>query len=123
LLCYLLGIDNEERFFKSAERGSIFENMVIMEAIKQLALQTSRSQCFFYRTASGVEVDLIIEKDNHVDAYEIKLVKTLDREMAQSLALFRKDHKVRQAQLISLQEKKSPLLEGIEGIHWSDFRC
>jgi len=123
LLCYLLGIDSEERFFKSSERGSIFENMVIMEAVKQLSAQTNRSQCFFYRTASGVEVDLIVEKENHLDAYEIKLAKTLDREMAQSIALFRKEHKVRRSQIISLQEKNMPLLEGIEGVHWSAFSC
>lgn len=121
LLCYLLGIDTEERFFKSAERGSIFENMVIMEVIKQLSTQTGRWQCYFYRTASGVEVDLIVEKAGNIDAYEIKLSKTLTREMAHPLSLFRNEHPVQRSQIISLQENSLPLMEGIEAIHWSNF--
>lgn len=123
LLCYLLGIDSEDRFFKSSERGSIFENMIIMEAVKQLSIQKTRSQCFFYRTASGVEVDLIVEKENHLDAYEIKLAKTLSREMGQPLASFKNDHAVRKSQVISLQEKQISLMEGIEAVHWSSFHC
>ncbi len=123
LLCYLLGVDNEERFFKSAERGPIFENMVIMEAIKQLSVQKIHSQCFFYRTANGVEVDLIIEKEGAIDAYEIKLAKTLTREMAQPLSLFIEEHLVRTAKLISLHEKQMPLRANIEAIHWSAFNA
>jgi len=119
LLCYLLGVDTEERFFKSAERGSIFENMVVMECVKQLAIQKERSQCFFYRTASGVEVDLIVEKNNGIDAYEIKLAKTLSRDMAQPLSLFCNEHQVRKAAVVSLQEKSLPLMQNIEAAHWS----
>jgi predicted AAA+ superfamily ATPase len=122
LLCYLLGIDSEDRFFKSAERKPIFENMVIMDAIKQLSTQNKRWQCFFYRTASGVEVDLIIEKGGVLSAYEIKLAKTLSREMAQPLSQFRGEHQVGQAQVISLQEKTQPLMEGIDAVHWSAFQ-
>ncbi len=119
LLCYLLGVDTEERFFKSSERGHIFENMVVMECIKQLSFQKERFQCFFYRTASGVEVDLIVEKNDGIDAYVIKLVKTLSKDMAQPLSLFRNEHQVRKAAVVSLQEKPLPLMQGIEAIHWS----
>jgi predicted AAA+ superfamily ATPase len=121
MLCYLLGIDNAERFYKSSERGHIFENMVVMEAIKQLSSQNKRWQCFFYRTASGLEIDLIVEKEGHIDAFEIKLSKTPNREMAQPLASFRKEHDVRHSQIICLQEKTAPLMEHVDSIHWSSF--
>lgn len=119
LLCYLLGIDSEERFFKSAERGHLFENMVIMEAIKRLSHRTERSQIFFYRTATKVEVDLIVEMGNEIQAYEIKLSKTINREMAHSLSLFIKEHPVKKASLLSLQESELFIADGIKAEHWS----
>ncbi len=121
LLCYLLGIDTAERFFKSSERGAIFENMVVMECRKRLAAAKGYSQCYFYRTASGVEVDLVVEREGEIDAYEIKWAKTLSRDMAESLALFMKEHPVRTASVISLHEENVPLLEGISGVHWSSI--
>lgn len=122
LLCYLLGIDDHERFFKSSERGAIFENMVIIDVLKQLTILNTRSQCYFYRTASGVEVDLIVEKEGSLYAYEIKLSKTLNRDMGQSLSLFRKENPVKQAGIISLQEQSVSLMEGIDSIHWSNIQ-
>jgi hypothetical protein len=121
LLCYLLGIDNEQRFFKAAERGHVFENMIVMEAIKRLSQRTERAQIYFYRTAAGVEVDLIIERGNGIEAYEIKHSKTLDREMARPLSLFMQEHQVLKASILSLQEKRTPLLEGIWGEHWTQL--
>ncbi len=121
LLCYLLGIDTPERFFRAAERGHLFENMVIMEAIKRLSQQMERAQVFFYRTATKVEVDLVIERRGVIEAYEIKHAKTIQRDMAQSLKLFVEDHKVSKATLLSLHEKRIPLFEGIWGEHWSEI--
>lgn len=119
LLCYLLGIDTAERFWKTVDRGHLFENMVIMEAIKRLAQQVDRWQVYFYRTASQIEVDLIVERGGGIEAYEIKHVKTLQRDMAQALTYFVKDHSVKKASLLSLQEHKTPLFEGIWAEHWS----
>jgi len=35
LLCYLLGLTHQDNLLKTFDRGSIFENMVIMEGIKK----------------------------------------------------------------------------------------
>ena len=120
LLCYLLGIDTPERFFKSSERGAIFENMVIIECKKRLAFSAGYSQCFFYRTANGLEVDLIVEREGKIEAHEIKLAKTLSRDMAEPLKLFMKEHPTDVASVLSLHEDKIALMEGIKGMHWSD---
>lgn len=121
LLCFLLGVDSAERFFKVSEKGHIFENMVVMEYVKRLSLQSGLSSCYFYRTASGVEVDLLVEAKGKLFAYEIKLAKTLSREMAQPLVLFCKEHQVEGAALLSLQEQTIPLAENITARHWSLF--
>lgn len=122
LLCYLLGIDSEERFFKASERGHIFENMVVMECIKRLATISKRSECYFYRTMSGLEVDLIVEQNGKLAAYEIKFSKTPALDSAKSLKKFKEDHKVKISQVLSLQEKSVPLSDEIEEVHWSQLQ-
>lgn len=119
LLCYLLGIDAPSRFIRAGERGSIFENMVIMEKIKSLSFSKKRTDCFFYRTAAGVEIDLIIESQGRYDAYEVKYAKTLKKEMALPLAQFAQEHPTRSACLLSLQTKRQLLARGVAARHWS----
>jgi predicted AAA+ superfamily ATPase len=121
LLCYLLGIDSSERLFKAAERGHIFENMVIMEAIKHLSHSVQRSQVYFYRTNNGVEVDLLIEKRGELFAYEIKFSKTIYIEMCKPLEQFLSDHEVKRAVLLSLSEKHLNLKSKILARHWSSI--
>jgi len=119
LLCYLLGIDSGERLLRASVGGHIFENMVIVEFMKRLSKIPQRVEYSFYRTASGVEVDLVVERGGKMEAYEIKFAKTLSRDMAQQLNLFSTEHKVDISTVLSLQEKKTALMEGIFGDHWS----
>ncbi|MDR3624617.1 MAG: ATP-binding protein [Chlamydiales bacterium] len=121
LLCFLLGIDNEERLLKSSEGGHIFENMVIADVLKKTAYMAKRTELFFYRTASGVEVDLIIKEKDTLSAFEIKFAKSLSREMAKSLQIFLKEHLVQKASVLSLQEKTIMLAENITAEHWSSL--
>lgn len=121
LLCYLLGIDTHDRFLRSAEKGSLFENMVIMECIKRLASKEGRFECFFYRTPSGVEVDLICEHSGKTYAYEIKFAKTLNRNMALSLSNFKKDHPVDFLKILSLSDKNVFFNKEVETKHWSSL--
>jgi len=121
LLCYLLGIDTPSRLLKASERGAIFENMIIIEAIKRLAYQTGKSNCYFYRTQSGIEVDLIIEKSNELIPYEIKFSKTLSKNMASSINLFQKDHQINKGFVLSLHKETIPFYENIEAIHWNNI--
>jgi len=119
LLCYLLGIDSSERFLRSSERGHIFENMVIMECIKRFASHNGFYQCYFYRTSSGVEVDLICEYGNEIAAYEIKFAKTLSTDMAKSLNLFSKDNKTHYLRVLTLNNQEVELTREVTAYHWS----
>jgi len=92
--------------------------MVIAEAMKRSSSQREKTEFFFYRTASGIEVDLIMERGNEFEAYEIKFAKTLSREMARPLASFSAEHRVRKASILSLQEKKTAPAEGIFAEPW-----
>ena len=92
-----------------------------MEAIKRLAYQTRRANCYFYRTQNGVEVDLIIDKDNELRAYEIKFSKTISRDMAKGIKMFQKDHEIKNGYVLSLNKDNVPLGENIFGTHWGNI--
>lgn len=121
LLCYLLGIDTSERLLKVFDRGHIFENMVVMECVKRLSYRKEHAECFFYRTASQVEVDLIVQRKGRLEAYEIKLAKTLSKEMALGLENFMKEHPTDLAAVLSLKEENIPLTPNVSNMHWSQI--
>jgi uncharacterized protein len=74
LLSHLLGGgDGVERSF-----GAALENFVTMELVKQAGVSEFRPAIYHYRTASGIEVDAVIERPGgQVCAVEVKAGATL----------------------------------------------
>lgn len=118
LLCYLLGIDSGPRLLKAAESGHLFENMVVAEAVKKASALKGRTDFWFYRTQSGVEVDLIAGRKGMVRAYEIKFTETPRPQMASALKLFGKELNCTERAVLCLKQQSQPLLEGIPAVHW-----
>lgn len=72
LACFLLGIGSEEELNKHYIRGSLFENMCVIEVWKYLLNNGINASLFFYRDSNGNEVDLIIQKGLKKIPIEIK---------------------------------------------------
>lgn len=90
LVCFLLGIENEQQLATHPLRGAIFENMVVLEYLKNRFNQGKLPNLFFYRDKSQNEVDLIEEKGNKLYAYEIKSAKSFTRGFVKGLDYLRK---------------------------------
>jgi len=71
LLCHLLGIDSAAQWHDHPHKGSLWENLVMMELIKTLHLHPG-TDLFFYRDQNGVEIDFIIEKKDRLILVEAK---------------------------------------------------
>lgn len=80
LLCYLLGIENEQQLATHPLRGAIFENFVVAEAYKQLSNRGKEPTLYFYRDSSQHEVDLLLQRGYQYEGYEIKSSQTFTRE-------------------------------------------
>lgn len=80
LLCYLLGIENEQQLSTHPLRGAIFENFVVAEAYKQLTNRGKEPSLYFYRDSSQHEVDLLFQRGYQYEAYEIKSSQTFTRD-------------------------------------------
>ncbi len=77
LACYLLGIVEAETWSAHTHRGNLWENLVLMELIKNNHLLPGR-ELFFYRDQNGVEVDFIIEQGNKITLLEAKSGEKVD---------------------------------------------
>jgi predicted AAA+ superfamily ATPase len=123
LLAHSLLPHGFDQLVHSPFRGHRFENMVIMEAVKSFAGKGERAPCYFYRTASGLEIDLIVDHGDRLRAYEIKFSSTPTTEMTRSLIQFKTEYSVLHASLLTLCPKHLPLSKGVASEHWSKIDC
>ena len=72
VLCNLLGIQNDIQLENHPLKGSIFENFVVLEYLKEKNSSLENSSFYYWRSISGVEIDLLIEKNGVLIPVEIK---------------------------------------------------
>ncbi|MGE3954846.1 MAG: ATP-binding protein [Parachlamydiales bacterium] len=119
LLCYLMGIGSVDRFLGAKEQGALFENMVIIDQLKQATTASTPRYLSYYRTADGAEVDLIIESEGKIAAYELKFSERIQKRMASGLTQFLKTHPEAKGTLLSLRAEPFPLTAEVACAHWS----
>lgn len=88
LASYLLGIENEMHISRHPLRGNLFENLVVMEALKFRFNRGRRCNFSFYRDSNGNEVDLIFEIGADVFPVEIKAGATISEDFMKGLKGF-----------------------------------
>jgi len=90
LAAHLLGIQSASQVFQNPLFGGLFENMVIVEALKaRLNAGQSGGDLYFLRDRHGLEVDLIVERQGRkVLPVEIKGGRTYDPSFAKNLRAF-----------------------------------
>lgn len=95
LVCYLLGIENEQQLAVHPLRGAIFENMVVNEAIKNRLNKAKEPNLYFYRDKSQKEVDLLHLTGDQIQAYEIKSGKSYLKEYYKAIVYIKEIFKER----------------------------
>lgn len=90
LACFLLGIENKKQLETHPLRGNLFENMVVLEFLKNRFNQGKLSNLYFYKDKSQNEIDLIEENGMQLNAYEIKSAKAFTKSFTKGLNYIRK---------------------------------
>jgi len=88
LLIYLLGIDRPSQIERDPLYGSIFENLVITEALKARYNRGEAHHLYYYRTSKGNELDLIYKKGRELIPIEIKSSMTFHRDFIKGINFF-----------------------------------
>ncbi len=91
LLCYLAGLRDAEHAAAGPMGGAIFETLVAAELLKTALHRGEEPALYFWRTASGSEVDLLVECQSSLIPLEIKPSATPRPAFAREIATFRRD--------------------------------
>ena len=77
LVCYLLDIRDAGTLERHPLRGAIFESFVVSELIKSFAARRLEQPLYFWRDATGHEIDVLIDAGGRVVPLEVKSGQTV----------------------------------------------
>ena len=124
LVCYLTGIYNKEHLLNGPMAGALFENLIIQETIKCFYNAGQKPNIYYLRTSNGLEVDLIIEHENKLFPFEIKLTKSPKISMTKQLNSFKElfsELTIQKGTIISLSEESYPLTKTVDVKNFDDY--
>ena len=88
LLCFLLGITTETGLQNHKLLGSIFENFIINEKLKQYYNKGLSPAFYFWQDTNGREADLLIEEEGKLLVYEIKSSTVIKPDFFKNVTMF-----------------------------------
>ncbi len=89
LVSYLLGIRSADQLERDPLRGSIYENLVVAEFLKQGLNRGIQPELYFYRDSNGNEVDLIIKERHTLFPVEVKSAATFTPGFIRGISSFK----------------------------------
>ena len=90
LAAHLLDITSPLQAGRDPLLGGLFENLVVVEAMKARLNMGLRPSLYYIRGKNGSEIDLVLEEARHIHAIEIKSAKTPDDSFVANMARFEK---------------------------------
>ncbi|MDC7220742.1 MAG: ATP-binding protein [Spirochaetales bacterium] len=90
LAVYLLGIEASEQLERDRAFGGLFENLVILEALKERYNKGKEGWLYFYRDNHQHEVDLLFPVGSDYIPVEIKSSRTYHSHFLKGIEYFRK---------------------------------
>jgi len=85
LASWLLGIRDPGQIAFHAQRGALFENLVVTEFLKSRLHQGLPPDFYFWRDSQGLEVDLLVERNGSLHPLEAKSGQTIAADFFHSL--------------------------------------
>lgn len=114
LLHHLLNIDSLDVLESHPVRGASWETFVLEDMLRREAVAYPHSQAHFWRTSSGAEVDLLLERQGTLHAIEIKTARASSPYLARSLRAIMEDTAASSATIIDQGQGSEPLAAGVE---------
>lgn len=120
LAAYILGIESPEVASRDPLIGNLFENMVIIEALKSRLNAGKEPELYFFRDNSGNEIDLLFRQNRQIIPIEIKSAMTFNPDFAKGIAHFQKITSSKQKGHIIYAGELTPSLYNADVWHFAD---
>jgi predicted AAA+ superfamily ATPase len=85
----LLGIRETDQITRDPLVGQIFENLVVIEVLKDRYNKGQMADLYYYRDSNGNEVDLLAQSGRTLEALEIKSASTFKMEQLKGIRRFK----------------------------------
>jgi predicted AAA+ superfamily ATPase len=92
LASFLLGITTTEELHRHNLAGALLENLVYSQLLIWREAQAPRPEIFYWRTATGAEVDFVVEQRNGLIPIEIKMANRPQLSDLRALEMFLDDY-------------------------------
>lgn len=122
LACSLLGITKIEQLSLHPLKGSLFENYIIGELIKDRYNKNIPFDLYFWRDNTGNEMDVVIEKGTNLYPIEIKAGKTVTSDYFKNLQFWKKITGSDEGSIIYAGDMLQKRSNGTNVIPWNALR-
>jgi predicted AAA+ superfamily ATPase len=118
LLAFLLKYSDSETLAAGPMAGFFFENMIVMEILKEKFNTQGLFELYFFRDSNHNEVDLVIDQGLRKILIEIKMTKTIRMEHAQALSQIQLKIPNSSAYLVSFSQSSIAILKNVRALPW-----
>lgn len=120
LAVHLLDISTLSQVARDPLLGGLFENMVVIEALKAQYNKGVRAGLYYVRNKTGVEIDLVVEKARRIHGIEIKSSKTPDDSFVDNMKRFSANVTSLESQSVIYSGDEWPISGGGRFINFRD---
>ena len=121
LATWMLGIETPEQVARDPLFGGLFENMVVMEALKSRFNAGEMPNLYFLRDSQGLEADLLFRKShNELIPIEIKGGMTWNKDFCRNLLKLRKLSNKFVSGYVIYSGDLTPEIDGIKYLNFKD---
>lgn len=120
LLCYLLGIERVEQVGRDPLIGNLFENLVVLEALKARYNRGRTPNLYFFRDSQGHEIDLLHKQGSELIGLEIKAASTWNASFKKTLQHFDQKLKTLALRAVVYSGKALEFSDGIKSLSYKD---
>lgn len=121
LACSLLGITKASQLTLHPLKGSLFENYVIEELIKDRYNKNIPFDLYFWRDNTGNEMDIVIDKGTSLYPIEIKAGKTVTTDYFKNIQFWAKMTGTSEGSVIYAGDTLQKRSNGINVVPWNNL--
>lgn len=119
LLAYLLDIEEATQVTRDPLMGQMFENLVVLEALKARFNRGKALNLYFFRDSHGNEIDLLYKSGHELVGVEIKAAATWNSSFKKGLQRFAVQLQPLARQYVIYSGKPIEFSDGVQVLHFT----
>ena len=119
LLSYLLDIEKPSQVARDPLLGSLFENLVVLEALKTRYNQGLTANLYFFRDYQGNKIDLLFKSGSQLTGVEIKAAATWNSSFKKGLQRFAESNAALTRSYVVYSGERMAFSDGVEALPYT----